>query len=338
MFQRRDRHALHGWLDSPGQVRQLRAMQSFQNPRVAIVGAGAIGLYYGARLARAGADVRFLVRGDYDALRERNRISVREKGGEWEIAPVRVENAAAAIGPVDLVLIGLKATANQALPQLLPPLVGPETAVVTLQNGLGHEEQLATWVGAERTLGALCFIGMNRVGPGQLHGFHSPGSMTLGEFGRPAGNRTRAIAGLFQNAGVKCLAVDDLHAARWRKLVWNVPFNGLTIAAGGVPTDVICADPALLREARALMGEVARAAAGFGVTIPESFIETQLDVTPPMGPYRPSSLIDYLAGREVEVEPIWGEPVRRAESVGVAVPRMALLYALLRRLTLQRRA
>jgi 2-dehydropantoate 2-reductase len=132
---------------------------------------------------------------------------------------------------------------------------------------------------------------------------------------------------------VKCVAVDNLHAARWRKLVWNVPFNGLAIAAGGVATDVLCADPALLTEARALMDEVVAAAAAHGVVIPESFVEGQIKVTPPMGPYKPSSLIDYLAGREVEVEPIWGEPTRRAQAAGVSVPRMTLLYALLRQLT-----
>jgi 2-dehydropantoate 2-reductase len=205
--------------------------------------------------------------------------------------------------------------------------------VVTLQNGLGHEEALAELVGSERTLGALCFIGVNRVAPGELQGFHSPGSMTLGEYRRPAGERARALAQLFGDAGVKCLAVDDLAAARWRKLIWNVPFNGLTIAAGGVPTDVICGDERLQAEARALMEEIVAAARAEGVSIPESFVQGQLDVTPPMGPYKPSSLVDYLAGQDVEVEPIWGEPLRRARAAGVPTPRLTFLSALLRQLT-----
>ena len=308
-------------------------MQSKDTPRIAVLGAGAVGLYYGARLARAGADVRFLMRSDLETVRARNSIIVREQAGMWEVSPVAAAADPAEIGPVDVVLVGLKTTANAALAGLLPPLLGSSTAVVTLQNGLGCDEELAAVAGPERTLGALCFLGMNRVGPGELQGFHSPGSITLGEFNRPAGARTHALAGWFERAGVQCRAVDDLQAARWRKLIWNVPFNGLAIAAGGVATDVICADPALRREARALMEEVATAAAAMGIHIPDTFLASQLEITPPMGPYRPSSLVDYLAGREVEVEPIWGEPARRAQAAGVAVPRLTLLYALLKQLT-----
>jgi len=304
-----------------------------ESPRIAIVGSGAIGLYYGARLARAGARVSFLMRSDLPVVRSRNSIIVREKAEQWQASPVIAEDQPAAIGPVDVVLVALKTTANASLAELLPPLLAPHTMVVTLQNGLGNEEQLAALVGEERTYGALCFIGVNRVGPGELQGFHTPGSMTLGEFRRAAGPKVRQLADWFQRAGVRCIASDDLHAARWRKLVWNVPFNGLCIAAGGVATDVVCSDPALLAEARALMHEVAAAAAALGVSIPEKFIESQIDVTPPMGPYKPSSLIDHLAGREVEVEPIWGEPLRRAVAAGVAMPRVALLYALLQQLT-----
>jgi 2-dehydropantoate 2-reductase len=300
--------------------------------KFAVLGAGAIGLYYGARLQRAGYAVSYLVRSDHEVLRERNAITVREKSGEFTVSPVAVATTTAAIGPVDVVLVTLKATANDLLAAALPPLLGPSTAVVTLQNGLGHEEALAELVGEERVMGGLCFIGVNRIAPGELQGFHTPGSITLGEHGRAAGERCRAIAGALQAAGVKCLAVDDLRAARWRKLIWNIPFNGLTIAAGGVPTDVICADPALMAEARALMDEVAAAAAAHGVTIPEKFIAGQLEVTPPMGPYKPSSLVDFLAGRELEVEPIWGEPLRQARAAGVPTPRLALLHALLCRL------
>lgn len=300
---------------------------------IAIVGAGALGLYYGARFVRAGHDVRFLLRSDLAAVRARNEITVRENFGDFTATPITACATAAECGPVDLVIITLKATANASLAATLPPLLGPRTAVLTLQNGLGAEDGLATLVGPERVLGGLCFIGVNRTAPGEVHGFHSPGSITLGEFNRPAGERARSLAATFTHAGVKCLAVDNLAAARWRKLIWNVPFNGLCITAGGVPTDAICADPALRAEVHALMAEVATAAAAHSVSIPASFLQGQYDVTPPMGPYRPSSLVDYLAGRAVEVEPIWGEPLRRAQAAGVPTPRLAALYTRLRELT-----
>ncbi len=290
----------------------------------AIVGAGAIGLNYGVRLALAGSDVRFLVRGDPAPLRAQG-LRVVEKTRTLELWPAAVFARPEEIGPVDVVLVALKTTANAELPRLLPPLVGPNTRVVTLQNGLGNEEQLAGIVGAERVLGGICFIASTRTGPGEVTCYH-PGSITLGEHGRPAAERTRVLAAAFAAAGVKCNVVDNLAESRWRKLVWNVPFNGLAIAAGGITTDRILADPTLAVEVRALMDEVAAAAARFGHVIPEKFIQGQIDVTRPMGPYQPSSLVDFLAGRAVEIEAIWGEPLRRAQAAGAAMPRLEQLY------------
>jgi 2-dehydropantoate 2-reductase len=182
-------------------------------------------------------------------------------------------------------------------------------------------------------LGGLCFIAVTRESPGVLRGFHTPGAMTLGEFGRPRTPRSIALATQFVVAGVKCNAVDNLEQARWRKLVWNVPFNGLAIARGGITTDRILGDPALAKEVRVLMDEVAGAAHRLGYDVPDSFIQGQIDITPPMGPYQPSSLVDYLAGREVEVEAIWGEPLRQAQAAGAGVPRLAHLYGELKKLT-----
>ncbi len=295
------------------------------SPSFAIVGAGALGSYYGARLALAGNDVRFLLRGELSAVRERG-LTLHEKDGTRHLANVAGFATTGDIGPVDIVIITLKTTANAELARMLPPLLGPQTAVVTLQNGLGNEECLAALVGAERVLGGLCFIAVNRVAPGELRGFHTPGSITLGEFGRPASDRSRAIAARFKAAGVNCLAVENLAEARWRKLIWNVPFNGLAIAAGGITTDRIMADPILRQRARTLMDEVAMAARAFGFSVPEQFIQSQLDVTPPMGAYQPSSLVDFLAGRAVELEAIWGEPLLRAKQLGVPMPELEKIY------------
>ncbi|MSU69317.1 MAG: 2-dehydropantoate 2-reductase [Opitutaceae bacterium] len=300
--------------------------------RIAIVGAGAIGGYYGARLALAGAEVRFLLRGDLATMRAHG-LTLREKDGTRHLRDVAAFATTEEIGEVDLVLVALKTTANGALARLLPPLVGPQTLVVTLQNGLGNEELLAELVGPERVLGGLCFIAVMRERPGELLGFHTPGAITLGEFGRPAATRTHALAERFALAGIKCTVVENLAEARWRKLVWNVPFNGLAIAAGGITTDKILADPALAAEVRGLMDEIAGVARRLGYEVPEKFIQHQIDVTPSMGPYQPSSLIDYRAGREVEVEAIWGEPLRRAQAAGAPVPRLARLHAQLKVLT-----
>jgi 2-dehydropantoate 2-reductase len=295
--------------------------------RVAVVGAGAVGGYYGARLAKVGEDVTFLVRSDLAAVRERG-LSVRvvpEPQEAFEIRPAQVAASTRAIGQVDLVLLGMKATGNAALAELLPALLHESTAILNLQNGLGADEWLADRFGGERILGGLCFVCLNRVGPGRIECYH-PGSIALGEYGRAAGERTHAIGQALRDSGVACLVADDLQEMRWRKLVWNVPFNGLSIAAGGITTDRILADVGLRAEVDVLMREVQAAARAFGFFIPDSFLARQVEVTYPMGPYKPSSLVDFLAGRAVEVEAIWGEPLRRARSVGVDTPGLAALY------------
>jgi 2-dehydropantoate 2-reductase len=301
-------------------------------PKIAIVGSGAIGIYYGAKLALAGADVRFLMRSDLAAVQARGSLLLHEKSGATELRPVAAFGSTKEIGPVDLVIVTLKTTANGELARLLPPLLGPHTVIFTLQNGLGSDEQIAGLFGAERVMGGLAFIAATRTAPGEVTCYH-PGSIALGEFGRPPQERTRALAAQFEAAGVKTRVVDDLNEARWRKLVWNIPFNGLAIAAGGIATNRLCAIPRLAEEVRALMHEVQFAASRLGFVIPEKFLRQQFDVTPPMGAYRPSSLVDFLAGREVEVEAIWGEPLRRAQAAGAKVPRLERLYASLKKLT-----
>jgi 2-dehydropantoate 2-reductase len=300
-------------------------------PRIAVVGSGALGLYYGARLSRAGADVRFLMRSDLAALRARDSILVhlKDSNEHLEARPVQAFASTPEIGPVDLVLVTLKTTVNHALAQHLPPLIGPHTAVLTLQNGLGSDEYIASLVGAPRVLSGLAFIASTRTAPAEVTVYHS-GSITLGEFSGPATERTQALAHHFRSAGIVAKIVDNVLSARWHKLVWNIPFNGLAVAAGGITTDQICADPVLVTRARALMKDVQHAAAAFGIAISDDFLRQQFDVTPPMGAYQPSSLVDYRASREVEIESIWGEPLRRARSAGVAVPELAKLYQELR--------
>ena len=304
-------------------------------PRIAIVGSGALGCYYGARFAKAGEDVHFLVRSGRAAVMARG-LRVKTPTERIHVKKPQVYATTEEIGGCDLVLVALKATANDQLKKLLPPLLKPGTVVLTLQNGLGVEAPVAEVAGAENVLGAICFVGCIRTSPGTVN-CSFPGLVMLGEFGRPAGDRTHAVAALFTRSGAKCEAQNNLEELRWRKLVWNVPFNGLAIAAGGITTDVIMADEGLRLLARRLMEEIVDAAAKFGHAIPRSFVDLQFDRTAKMGKYRPSSLIDYEEVREVELEEIWGEPVRRAKTQGVPVPRLEMLYWLIKRLLAARK-
>lgn len=299
------------------------------HPRIAIVGSGALGLYYGGRLARAGHDVTFLARGDLAVLRT-GGVTVAYPGERYTLQPVKAAATPEEIGPVDLVVIGLKATANDAFGRLLPPLLGPETTVVNLQNGLGVDEQMAAVAGAERVVGALCFVCVNRTAPGVAE-CTMPGYVALGEFTGGPVARTEAVAALFKAAGVKTQVAASLLAARWHKLVWNVPFNGLSVVAGrgreGMTTDLILQDAALEARVWALMREVQAIARAEGVAIAEEFVVKQVEQTRPMGPYKPSTMLDHVAGRPLELEPIWGEPLRRARALGVPAPELERLHA-----------
>ncbi len=298
--------------------------------KIAIVGSGAVGLYYGGMLARSGKDVHFLLRSDFEAV-QKDGIRLLLPDEEVHLDNVNAHRSAGSIGPADLILVCLKTTANEAIPTLLPPLLGDATAILTLQNGLGNEPLLAERFGEERVMGGLCFICLNRVGAGVVRNFF-PGSLTLGEHSGPPGERARTVCDLFRAAGIDCHLSANLLETRWRKLVWNVPFNGLTIAAGGIDTQRILSDEFLTGEVKALMIEVQRTAAALGIAIEDQFLENQIEITRPMGPYRPSSLVDFLDKRPVEIQSIWEHPLRDAERLGVPSPRLRLLHALLRAL------
>jgi len=302
--------------------------------KIAVVGSGAVGCYYGGMLAHAGHDVHFLMRSDFETVR-RDGLTIFTKGGVQRLPRVQCVQTTAEIGPADLVMIALKTTANAELERLLPPLLGPETALLTLQNGLGNEEFLATRWGAERVMGALCFVCINRESPGIIRHIDH-GSISIGEFRRPVSERVRAVAAAFRTVDVDSNAVDDLAGERWRKLLWNIPFNGLAIAAGANVADVL-ADSGLRELARSLMDEILDAARRLGHEIPAEFADFQITRSTSMGAYRPSSMIDYEAGRPVEVGAIWGEPLRQGTAAGARMPRLEMLHGLIAHATARER-
>jgi 2-dehydropantoate 2-reductase len=306
-------------------------MDSLSGLKIAVVGSGAIGGYYGGLLAHLGCDVHFLLRSDLAAVRA-NGLTIHTRGQTIHLPQVACAGSAEEIGPCDLVIIALKATANLALEKIIPPLLGEKTALLTLQNGLGNEEFLAARWGAERVMGALCFVCINRTAPGVIaHLDH--GSISVGEFRRPAQARTHAVVEAFRAAQIEAEAVDKLVGVRWRKLLWNIPFNGLSIAAGGATVADVLADDGLRQVARLLMDEGLDAARRLGHDIPDSFADFQIERSYSMGPYKPSSMIDWQLGNPVEVEPIWGEPWRQGIAAGAKMPRLEMLYRLLQRLT-----
>jgi 2-dehydropantoate 2-reductase len=293
--------------------------------RIAIVGSGAVGSYYGARLAQAGEDVTFLLRSDYTQVKQHG-FEVRSVAGDFHLENVQCAQSTEEIGEVDLVIVAWKSTSNHLAEEVIRPLVGEKTAILTLQNGLGNCELLGDLFGAERVMAGLCFVCINRLSSGVISHTAS-GLIRIGEFVGGKSERLERIAEVFSGAQFPCEAVDSLEKALWMKLVWNYPFNGLAIAEGGVDTEVLLKERGLESKVRALMGEVIAVAKALGHEIPESFIDKQIEITYPMGKYRPSSMIDFVEGRPVEYEAIWQKPLEVAQRVGVEVPEMEELAA-----------
>jgi len=295
------------------------------NPRIVIVGCGAVGLFYGAKLALSGQDVHFLMRQDFDQV-SKYGIKIESASGEAEyLENPSIYRDALEIGPCDLIIVAIKSTDNKALESLIPKLIKKETAIMTLQNGLGNEEFIAKKFGSHRVLGGLCFVCLNRVSKGVVRHI-AQGTISCGEFmGLPL-PRTHDVALMFKSAGIPFIVAESLIEQRWKKLVWNIPFNGISISEGGVDTSVILKDKSLLFLVEVLMREVIQVAKKLGYNLSNSLIDHNIKETKSMGPYRPSSMIDFMEGRPVEVEAIWGNPVRVGRGVGVEIPRMEALY------------
>ena len=326
--------------------------------KIAVVGCGAVGSFYGAKLCQIGQDVRFLLRSDYDVVQQKG-VTIRSIDGDFHVRP-KCARTPEEIGIADVVLIGLKTTVNDQFPMLLPPLVGPRTAVITLQNGLGNEEELARLFPAEQILGGRCFVCLNRVEPGViLHTAH--GKIVLGEFQRLPQQRTPELAALFRQAGVLCDITDNLARTDWEKLVWNIPFNGLGVAGtagydaltsssrhapagpklsseGRPPvtrhsnvltTDILLGDPRWEKVVRELMLEVIAAANALGFEVPQSLADENINRTRVMGAYKASTLIDFERGQPLELESMFLEPLRQAQKADVPVPRLLRLCEVL---------
>ncbi|QXH48660.1 putative 2-dehydropantoate 2-reductase [Pseudomonas xanthosomatis] len=296
--------------------------------RIGIIGSGAIGGFYGLMLARAGFDVHFLLRSEYAAVREQGLKLDSAVHGQLQMQ-VQAYDSAAEMPSCDWLLVGAKATSNAELAPLIVQAAAPGAKVVLLQNGLGVEDQLRPALRDDmHLLGGLCFICVHRQGPGDIR-HQALGAVNLGYHSGPAGDGGAALvekgARLFRAAGIDSQAMANLEQARWQKLVWNVPYNGLSVLLQASTTPLM-ADPDSRALVQALMAEVVEGARACGLELPDGYAEHLLRVTDQMPDYWPSMYHDHAQQRPLELQAIYAEPLRRAVAAGCHLPRMQALY------------
>lgn len=293
----------------------------------AIIGSGAVGIYHGGLLARAGRTVHFLMRSDAHHVREHG-LKVESKDGDYHLHDVNVWQDPAAIPPVDVTVVAVKTTANDQLRQLLCGATRDGGVVLMAQNGLDPEAAAAAVVGPERVYGGGYFLCSNKVGPGHIAHLDY-GTLAFGKY-RPPGAPEQGITEMVQRleddmraAKIDARAVENLPAARWKKLVWNIPFNGLSVVLDAATDELLeRAEPLV----RSLMRETVAAARACGTELGDEAIEGMIAHTRKMTPYDSSMRLDWKAGRPMEVEAIFGQPVRAAAAAGADVPRIEMLY------------
>ncbi|GIX00993.1 MAG: 2-dehydropantoate 2-reductase [Pirellulaceae bacterium] len=303
-----------------------------QQWKVVILGTGAVGGLYGAKLAVAGDDVTFLARSDYHALRT-SGLHVETPEGNLVLKRPQVTRNPQQLPQADLVLVCWKATANAALEPALHACCGPHTCVLVLQNGWEIERDVAQVIGPDRVLGGCCFLCANRVAPGRIHHLDY-GGITFGEYASSTRGtiteRVQRIARHLHTAGIDAQPCADLHLARWKKLAWNIPFNGLSVVLKA-DTRQLISQPETRALAEALMREVQQCARSVsGVEVYDAHVAKMLADTEAMVPYASSMLLDYRHRRPMEVEPIFGNPLRAAIAAGYHPPRIDMLYQLLK--------
>jgi 2-dehydropantoate 2-reductase len=295
----------------------------------AVIGTGGVGGFYGIHLARTGSPVHFLIRSATDASAP---LTLRSGEQEWTVAPgpdCVVHRDLAAMPEVDVVLVAVKATANTEVAGRIGRLVRPDGAVVLLQNGIDCEPAYAAALPSGVELaGGLAFLASHRESPSTfVHVDY--GALALGRFAdgyapAPPGPWMAQVAADLGRADVPVTLVDDLLAARWQKLVWNIPFNGLSVLLDA-RTDALMGNEAARRLINGLMAEVIGAAAADGRELPANLAQQMLSLTAVMKTYAPSMKLDHDAGRPMEIEAMYSAAVARARRAGFAMPRTGML-------------
>lgn len=305
--------------------------------RIAVFGVGAVGGYLGWRLARAGEDVVFIARGETLAALSNQGIRVDTLEGTSEVWRVKAVEDPSAVGPVDAVLLGVKAWQVPESAEEMRPLMGPESFVVPLQNGVEAPSLLAKVLGAEHVLGGLCYMVAFKVGPGHVRHAGMEPRVIFGELDGRLTDRSQKLLAAFSHAGVKAEIPDDIRAAMWKKFLFIATFSSVA-AVTRAPAGVIRSIPETRAMLEAVAHEVAAVAAASGVRIGDAAVRSVLELIDNLPDTGTASMQrDIIEGRPSELASQTGAVVRLGAEKGVATPVSSLLYGCLLPLELRAR-
>ncbi len=298
--------------------------------RVLVLGAGSVGIYFGGRLAQSGAEVSVVARSDYDTVKDAG-YEISSIAGDFHFSPHLVlRNAADYPGEADYVFLTTKVLPSIDRQALLRPVIrSPRTVIVLIQNGIDIEDEIRRAFPENELLSTIAYIGASRPAPGRmLH--QGAGTLQMGVYPRGVSPAVETLVAAFSSVNVRCLPVKDIVFTRWNKLLWNLPYNPVSVLAGGADTAMMSRGDSLEELCAALMTEVIAVANAVGVTLDEHLAEKQRGFTRDFPPYKTSMLQDFESGRALEVEAILGNTLRLARRHGVSVPRIECCYALLK--------
>ena len=291
--------------------------------RYGVIGSGAIGGYYGGKLAKAGQEVHFLFRSDYEYVKK-NGLQVDSCDRSFHIQ-ANAYNNTADMPQCDVVLVCLKSVNNDKLKKLLPPLLHPRTLVVLIQNGIGVEEDVQRDFPGVQLAAGLAFICSAKTEHGRVN-HQCYGSINLANYSCKDEALMQAVVSEFREAGIETGLV-EYHEARWKKAVWNMPFNGMTVALHA-QTDELLKHPATRQLIREQMMEVVGAARALGVNgVDEAFVDKMIQMTDEMTPYSPSMRLDYDFHRRMEIYYLYTRPIETARKAGFRMSKLEMLEA-----------
>lgn len=297
-------------------------------------GAGAVGAYFMGRLAQTGkADISVIVRSDYEAVRGSGFRILSDKG-DFVFRPEGVWRSAAEYPETpDYIVVTSKVLPEIDLPAMIAPAVkSPKTVIVLIQNGIGIEDAAAKAFPENEIISTVAYIGAARCAPGTVRQKGTT-ALKFGKFGGGFSEAGQRLASLFDGTSVKASYEDNIAFHRWVKLLWNVPYNPVSVLGGGLDTKEMSDRGKIESLCRVMMEEVRETAGSVGISIPEHLIDDNIEYTRNFPPYKTSMLADHEAGRRLETEAILGNVCRIAARNGVKVPHLDTVYALLSALT-----